>query len=143
MQLHELKPIHKSKKRKRVGRGGKRGTYSGRGVKGQKSRAGRKMAPVIREIIKRYPKLRGYRRQGMAKNLAEVNLGILEKKFEAGEIVNTESLLKKEIIRNIKGKMPKVKILSEGKLTKNLIIDGCKVSKEARVKIEKAAGKIK
>lgn len=142
MQLNELKPIHKAKKRRRIGRGGRRGTYSGRGVKGQKSRAGRKMAPIIREIIKRYPKLRGYRHKGIAKNLIEVNLEVLEKKFEAGEIVNPESLLKKGIIRNIKGKTPKVKILSEGKLTKNLVIDGCKVSKEARVKIEKAAGTI-
>lgn len=61
MQLHEIRPLHKGKKRKRVGRGGKRGTYSGRGQKGQKSRAGRRLEPVIREIIKRYPKLRGYK----------------------------------------------------------------------------------
>lgn len=61
MQLHELKPIHKAKKGKRVGRGGKRGTYSGRGQKGQKSRAGRKLKPIVRELIKRYPKLRGYK----------------------------------------------------------------------------------
>lgn len=61
MQLHELRPKHKLKKRKRIGRGGKRGTYSGRGVKGQKSRSGRRFAPVIRSLIKRYPKLRGYR----------------------------------------------------------------------------------
>lgn len=61
MQIHQLKPIHKIKKKKRVGRGGKRGTYSGRGLKGQKSRAGRKMQPAIREFIKKFPKLRGYR----------------------------------------------------------------------------------
>jgi len=143
MQLHELKPIHKLKKRKRVGRGGKRGTYSGRGVKGQRSRAGRKMAPIIREIIKRYPKLRGYRRKGIAKNLVEVNLGILEKKFEAGEIINPESLLKKEIIRNIKGKAPKVKILGTGELKKVLTFENCQFSKEAKEKIEKAGGNIK
>jgi len=61
MQLHQLSPKHKSKKRKRVGRGGKRGTYCGRGMKGQKSRAGAKFVPIIRGLIKRYPKLRGYR----------------------------------------------------------------------------------
>src|SRR4030043_532865 len=55
----QMKPKHKLKKKKRVGRGGKRGTYSGKGIKGQKSRAGRKMVPVIRELIKKYPKLRG------------------------------------------------------------------------------------
>lgn len=61
MQLHELKSIHRKKQRKRVGRGGKRGGFSGKGIKGQKCRAGRKMQPLIRQIIKRYPKLRGYR----------------------------------------------------------------------------------
>lgn len=61
MQLHELRPKHKIKKGKRIGRGGKRGTYSGRGMKGQKSRAGTRFEPIIRGLIKRYPKLRGYR----------------------------------------------------------------------------------
>jgi large subunit ribosomal protein L15 len=61
MQLHELRPIHKPHKKKRIGRGGKKGTYSGKGIKGQKSRAGRKFKPLIREIIKRYPKKRGYK----------------------------------------------------------------------------------
>ncbi len=61
MQLHELKPKHKLKRKKRVGRGGKKGTYSGKGIKGQSSRSGRKMVPIIRELIKRYPKLRGYK----------------------------------------------------------------------------------
>ena len=63
MQLQQLKPIHKFKKRKRVGHGGKRGTHSGRGVKGQRARAGRRLKPVIRELIKKYPKLRGYRQK--------------------------------------------------------------------------------
>lgn len=59
MQIHQLKPIHKPKKKKRVGRGGKKGTYSGKGMKGQKSRAGKRFKPMIRELIKRYPKLKG------------------------------------------------------------------------------------
>ena len=59
MQLHELKPIHKNKESKKIGRGGKRGTYSGKGMKGQRSRAGARMQPIIRELTKRYPKLRG------------------------------------------------------------------------------------
>ena len=61
MQLYEIKPIHRLKKPKRVGRGGKRGTYSGHGIKGQRSRAGRRFKPIIRELIKKYPKLRGYK----------------------------------------------------------------------------------
>jgi len=54
MKLHQLKPIHKRKKEKRVGRRGKRGKYSGRGIKGQKARAGKKLKPIIREILKKY-----------------------------------------------------------------------------------------
>lgn len=61
MQIHELKPTHKKKEAKKIGRGGKRGTYSGKGMKGQKSRAGRRLEPVVRSLIKKYPKLRGYR----------------------------------------------------------------------------------
>jgi len=68
MQLHELKPTHKLKKRKRIARGGKRGTYSGKGMKGQKSRAGRRLEPVVRGLIKRYPKLRGYRFKSKVKS---------------------------------------------------------------------------
>ena len=56
MQIHELRPKHKNKSKKRVGRGGKKGTYSGRGGKGQTARAGSKVKPLIRELIKRYPK---------------------------------------------------------------------------------------
>ena len=58
MQVHELKPSNKPKKRRRIGRGGKRGNYSGRGSKGQKSRAGAKMRPQLREIINKFPKKR-------------------------------------------------------------------------------------
>lgn len=142
MQLHQLKPIHKLKKRKRVGRGGKRGTYSGRGVKGQKARAGRKLPPVIRELIKRYPKLRGYRHGGRPKETAIINIKFLEKKYNKGETINPESLIKKGIIRKIKGRIPKVKILGSLGLTKSLIIENCQISKNAKEIIEKAGGKI-
>jgi large subunit ribosomal protein L15 len=60
MQLHEIKGL-KNKEKKRVGRGGKRGTYCGRGIKGQKARAGAKIRPALRDFIKKIPKLRGYR----------------------------------------------------------------------------------
>ncbi len=143
MQLHQLRPKHKLKKKKRIGRGGKRGTYSGKGIKGQKSRAGRKFAPVIRELIKRYPKLRGYRFKKHEGNLVIVNVGILEERFGSSEIVTPKLLLERKIIRRIKGKVPKVKILGKGELTKKLIIENCEVSKVAKEKIEKAGGKVK
>jgi len=147
MQLHQLKPKHKLKKSKRVGRGGKRGTYSGRGLKGQRSRAGRKFKPAIRGLIKRYPKLRGYRFKSKVKSqkskIAILNLEILEKRFNSEEKITPEILLERKIIRRIKGRLPKVKILSRGKLTKKLIIEGCQVSKSAKEEIEKAGGTIK
>ncbi len=59
MQLHQIKPLHKPQKSKRVGRGGKRGTYSGKGIKGQKSRAGKNIRPAIRDFIGKIPKLKG------------------------------------------------------------------------------------
>ena len=63
MQLHQIKPTHKKVEGKRVGRGGKRGTFSGRGSKGQKSRAGTRIRPGFRggdnPIWKLFPKQRG------------------------------------------------------------------------------------
>ncbi|MBI2054170.1 MAG: 50S ribosomal protein L15 [Candidatus Staskawiczbacteria bacterium] len=143
MQINELKPYHKNKGKKRVGRGGKKGTYSGKGLKGQKSRAGRKMVPIIRELIKRYPKLKGYRSFSLEDFSVVVNIDLLEKTSEKGETISPESLLKKGIIRKIKGRNPDVKILGSGKLTKPLVIENCSVSKSAREAIEKAGGNVR
>ena len=143
MQIHELRPKHKNKGKKRVGRGGRKGTYSGKGNKGQKSRAGRKMVPIIRELIKRYPKLKGYRSFVLEDYSAVVNLETLEKTSKDGETINPENLLKKGIISKMKGRTPKVKILGTGKLTKKLVVENCKTSKTAKDAIEKAGGSIK
>ena len=153
MQLNELKPTHKSKGRKRIGRGGKKGAYSGKGVKGQTARAGHKFEPLIRSLIKRYPKLRGYRSKKNWVEPVSVNVGDIEKKFfadekneksEKAEIkINPQVLLEKRLIHNIGGRMPKEKILGKGMITKKVIIENCGVSKKAKEKIEKAGGKIK
>jgi len=143
MQIHELKPKHKNRGKKRVGRGGKKGTYSGKGLKGQASRAGRKMVPIIRELIKRYPKLKGYRSFRIDNDFAVVNLDVLEKISKDGETINPENLIKKGVISKIKGRAPKVKILGTGRLTKKLVVENCKVSETARKAIEKAGGSIK
>ena len=143
MQLHQLKPTHKNHGKKRVGRGGKKGTYSSRGMKGQNSRAGRKFVPVIRELIKRYPKLRGYRRFVFEDNAAIINLGILEKVSKDGDVITPTYLVAKNIVEKQKGRVPKVKILGNGKLTKKINIENCQVSKSAKEAIEKAGGKVK
>ncbi len=143
MQTHQLQPKHTSKFRKIVGRGGKKGTYSGRGGKGQTARSGRKLAPVIRELIKRYPKLKGYRAFVEPSDTKVVNLVLLEKHFNNGDVVNAQTLLDKKLIAMIKGKNPLVKILGKGELTKKLVFESCKVSASAKAAIEKAGGVIK
>lgn len=143
MQIHQIKPNHKRQTRKRVGRGGKKGSYSGKGMKGQRSRAGRKLVPVIRGLIKRYPKLRGYRAQNINKKPVVLNLDILENNFKDGEVIAPKILIEKRLIRKIEGRVPKVKILGSGELKKKISIEGCIVSKSAKEKIEKAGGNIK
>ena len=143
MQIHQLKPKTKNKERKRIGRGGKRGTYSGKGIKGQKSRAGRTTHPIIRDLIKKFPKLRGYRFNGKPEDFAIVNLGQLDKYFKESEVISPNSLIEKRLIRRINGKVPKVKILGKGELTKKLTIENCELSKGAKEEIEKTGGTIK
>ncbi|MBP9748051.1 MAG: uL15 family ribosomal protein [Candidatus Pacebacteria bacterium] len=60
MQIHTLKRLHKNKRDRLVGRGGKHAKTSGRGGKGQTARAGNKRRPELRDIIKKLPKNRGY-----------------------------------------------------------------------------------
>lgn len=150
MQLHQLKPIHKSKYRKRVGRGGKRGTYSGRGVKGQKARAGRKPRAGFGGgtlPFKRFPKQRGAGGKIKVKKGVKLfrlrqkpitlNLKVLEKKFKTGEIVSPQTLFEKGLIDKIRKKLPEVKILGEGKLRKKLAFKDLRLSKSAQEKIKK------
>src|SRR4051812_40836969 len=109
MQLNNIKRNTKNKKAKIVGRGGKHAKTSGRGTKGQNARAGHKKRPEIRDFIKRIPKLRG-----RGKNLntsiqvkpTVFNLGDLDKRFSAGDIVSPKTL----------GVKSKVKVLGGGVL---------------------------
>lgn len=142
MQLHTLKRKNPNKKARQVGRGGTRGKTSGRGGKGQTARAGNKRRPQMRDIIKKIPKLRGYRFNSFKLKPSIVNLSDLNI-FEAGANVNTESLLAKGLIKKVGGVLPKVKILGNGKIDKKLSIIGCQVSDNARLKIEEIGGSIK
>jgi len=141
MQLHNLQPNNSAKSKKRVGRGGKRGKTAGRGTKGQKSRSGRRIRPEARDFIKKIPKLRGYRFKSSF-SYAVANVGDLDKRFNDGGKVNPAILLKYRLISKISGKLPKVKILGEGEISKKLSISGCKVSASAKSKIEKAGGTV-
>lgn len=142
MQLHQIN-IRIGKKEKRIGRGGKRGTYSGRGNKGQKSRAGRKMRPEWRDLLKKIPKLRGYKFKPVNEKPVVLNLKKINESFKEGEIISVGLLLKKGLIAKMNGKMPVVKILGEGELNKKLSFKDLKLSASAKEKIEKAGGTIK
>ncbi|MCD5396955.1 MAG: uL15 family ribosomal protein [Candidatus Pacebacteria bacterium] len=148
MQLHQIKRKNKNKESKRVGRGGARGKTSGKGMKGQNSRAGNSNRPALRDSIKKIPKLRG---QGIHGNKNKeiinkcfaINLKDLEKVYKDGDIVNQESLLKNNLVKKRHEKIPKIKILGYGDINKKIIIENLFISSSAKLKIEKAGGELK
>jgi large subunit ribosomal protein L15 len=145
MQLNQLQPSTKPKRKKRVGRSGPHGKTSGRGTKGQKARAGHRIRPEIRDIIKKLPKLRGrgkHVNKSIEGSSTPVNLEVLERAFNAGEEVNPHSLVSHSVISARGGRMPRVKVLGKGKLTKKLIVSGCLVSNSAKESIEKVGGSV-
>jgi large subunit ribosomal protein L15 len=145
MQLHTISSKTKQKTKKHIGRGGKRGTTSGRGTKGQKARSGHKIRPEIRDIIKRIPKLRGRGKHsfvGHAKEIFSFDLDFVSNHFEAGQTVNARSLRLKNFIPNQKTK-PEIKILGSGALKKKLVFEGLLYSASAREKIKEAGGTVK
>lgn len=142
MELNTLKRKTKNRKKSLVGRGGTRGKTSGRGTKGQNARAGHKKRPAIRDMIKKLPKLRGYKFNSTESKPMPVNLGALNI-FEDGAVVNPQSLFDNNLIRRKNGKIPTVKILGSGDLTKKITVENCVVSASARTKIEKAGGTLK
>jgi len=148
MQINELKKGTGVKSARRIGRGGKRGKTSGRGHKGQKARAGHSIRPAERDIIKRIPKRRGH---GVNRSRtvnsgrvrpATVNLKDLEVVFEAGAAVNPKELVAKKLVNRRAGKVPAVKILAQGTLTKKLSVSLCTMSEAAREAIAKAGGEV-
>lgn len=143
MQIHELQPKNTFGRKKRVGRGGKKGTYCGTGGKGQKGRAGSRFKPLVREWLKKYPKLKGYNFNILTEPRVAVDLAKIENKFENKAKVSPKTLADKKIIQAKNGKLPQVKITGMGNITKAIIVTGCKVSKTAQEKIEKAGGEVK
>ncbi len=142
MLAHELKPPKGSKHaRKRLGRGNASGTgtYSGRGLKGQKSRSGRKPKLGFEggqtKLIKRLPRRRGFTNP-FRKEYSAVNLRDLER-FQAGTEVTPELLKKSGVLRTLRRP---VKVLAMGELTKALTVKAHKFSMTAKAKIEAAGG---
>lgn len=147
MQIHNITREHPNKEARRFGRGGKRGKNSGKGNKGQSSRAGHRIRPEIRDQIKKLPKKRGYgknrARSVVPDDLRDVvfNVGLLEKLLPAGE-VTVAILIEKGLLKAQKGKIPPIKILGTGELTKKFVVKGLVVSESAKTKIVKAGGSV-
>jgi len=144
MQANNLKLKISRKRRKFVGRGGKKGTYSGKGNKGQKARTGAHVNPLFEggrsTLIDHMKKKRGFK--AINKKAFPVNISRLEKKFKEGEIISRESLMKAGIIDKIEAK-GKVKILGGEKLTKKLTIaKDVLISASSKEMVEKAGGKV-
>jgi len=139
-----LKRTTENKKSKLVGRGGTRGKTAGRGTKGQKSRAGHSIRPEIRDMIKKYPKLRG---RGKNTNKAfravpaTVNVSVLSALKDT--TITPSILLAAKLITRTKGVLPMVKILGGGEITQAVTVYDCTVTDAARLKIEAAGGTIK
>lgn len=138
MQLHQVKSKTKFKDEKRVGRGGKRGTTSGRGTKGQKSRSGHRIRPAERDLIQRVPKLRGVNFKSLKAKAAPINVGDLERRIKSN-IIDFNSLVGAGFI---KWNDRRVKILGSGTIRRPIEIKGLKVSAGARKKIEAAGGRV-
>jgi large subunit ribosomal protein L15 len=152
LNLSNLKPAQARKDRKRIGRGlgSGKGRYSGRGLKGQKSRSGsHKMRPGFEggqnPLYMRLGKLRGQHSKDAMPvgphrtSTAPVNVAALEERFDAGGEVTPESLVEKGVLKNTR---TDVKILGNGELTKKLSVTAHAVSATAREKIEAAGGTI-
>lgn len=136
--LHEIKPLHPGKTKKRVGRGGKRGDNSGTGHKGQKSRAGHKMNPALHEMLIRIPKLRGFKNKPLFGKAMGVNIGTIDAKMTE-TVVTLETLIAAGLVRK---SQKDVKILGNGEVTKKFTVTGLEVSKSAKEKIEAKGGTV-
>ncbi|MEK7514728.1 MAG: uL15 family ribosomal protein [Patescibacteria group bacterium] len=143
MQINKLKRKHANITRPPVGRGGKRGKTSGRGTKGQKARAGRRLRPAIRDIIKKIPKSRGYQFKSFKGKPAPITLLAIERVFSPGDKVTPLSLIKKGLLKKTREAYPSVKILGNTILSKKLIVSGCLISQKAKAAIEKAGGEVR
>lgn len=142
MKLHELAPSQGAKKdRKRVGRGNGsgHGTYSGKGLKGQKARSGGNVDPRFEggqsPLVLRLPYKRGFHNP-FKKEFYVVNLDRLES-FEAGAKVTPDELVTAGIIRDTE---KPVKLLASGDLTKALNVRVHAWSKSALEKVQAAGG---
>ena len=141
LSLHTIKPKKGARKsRKRVGRGlASKGTYSGRGVKGQRSRSGVSGLKLkgLRDLMLAQPKQRGFKSSQVKP--ATVNVGKLAKVFSDGDVVTPKLLEQKGLVDVTSAG---VKVLGDGSIGIKIILKGCRTTKSAKVKILEAGGKV-
>src|SRR6266540_348721 len=138
LNLSSLKPAQSQKTRKRVGRGlgSGKGRYSGRGIKGQKSRAG---SHKMRAGFERGSTSKSAMPIGPFRtSTAPVNVGSLDR-FDDGAEVTPESLVERGLLKNTK---TDVKLLGNGELKKKLTVRVHAISATAREKVEAAGGTV-
>lgn len=143
MRQHELRPPRGAKKaRKRVGRGNgsKRGTYSGRGRGGQRSRSNpgidRTFEGGQRPLVQRMPAKRGFHNP-FRLEYSVVNVSRLAEAFEPDALITPRLLQQRRVVRNLN---QPIKILGEGELDRPLRVYAHKFSASAQQKIEAAGG---
>ena len=146
MQQHELRqPKGATHKRKRVGRGNAsgHGTYSGKGMKGQKARAGGGVRPGFEggqlPLVRRMARKRGFRNPFRI-DYEEVNVSALGERFAAGATVDAAGLRDARLIRS--ARRP-VKILGDGEITVALTVEATSFTRPAVAKIEAAGGSVR
>lgn len=124
MQINTLKLKNKRKKKKNMGRGGKKGTYSGKGMKGQKARSGAHVKPLFEggrsTLIDHMKKKRGFKSPHAKKTIIKIEL--LDKKLKDGENITVESLINAGIIDKIEARNG-IKILGGFKTKKKFTFD--------------------
>lgn len=128
--------------KKRVGRGNGsgHGTYAGKGLKGQKSRSGKKRAYDAFEggqfpLSRKFHVLRGFNNKWRVE-FQPINLATLER-FDSGSQVTPESLKEAGVLKHLR---EPVKVLGQGDLTKKLTVSAHRFSESAKAKIEAAGG---
>ena len=142
MKQHEVPaPRGARRARTRVGRGnGSKGNYSGRGMKGQKSRSGSGPRPGFEggqlPLVLKLPTRRGFTNI-FRHDYAVVNLGALDARFESGAEVTPEAMVAAGLLRNLK--LP-VKVLAKGEITKPLTVTAHRFSAQAREQLTAAGG---
>lgn len=144
LQSHTMRSsVGARRKTKRIGRGNssQKGTYSTRGMKGQKARSGGKSGNRRRGFkpsLQKIPKIGGFR--SLATKPETLTLAMLNKHTTAGEHITPAVLIEKGLLSLSR---KRVKIVMSGELNHALTIEGCGVSASAKTAIEKVGGQVK